>query len=185
MSYNDFLGLFNFELIRTLPRESTKFAKDYFKKEKIKAVEIGTLEGKNALSILKNLNVEKLYIIDPYTEYCDYSKDENYRDIEHKEFLAHKRLKKYWDKITWVKDYSHVGLKEIKEEIDFIYVDGNHEYEYVKLDLELGWEILTRGGVIAGHDIQYSGVSQAVLEFASKNKLEVKFGDRRDWWIIK
>jgi len=52
-------------------------------------------------------------------------------------------------------------------------------------DLELYWEKIKNKGIMAGHDIQYIGVSKSVLEFANKNKLTIRFGDRRDWWIIK
>jgi len=69
--------------------------------------------------------------------------------------------------------------------LDFIYIDGNHEYEYVKKDIEMYWHKIKDGGIMAGHDIQLKGVSDAVLEFARKNNLDIYFGDRRDWWIIK
>lgn len=69
--------------------------------------------------------------------------------------------------------------------VDFIYIDGNHEYNYVKKDLELYWGKVKEGGIMSGHDIQSSGVSTALLEFSRKNNLNIHFGDRRDWWIIK
>lgn len=78
-----------------------------------------------------------------------------------------------------------MAISEIPCNIDFVYIDGNHEYEYVKKDMELYWNVLNNGGILSGHDIQCAGVSKAVLEFSRKNDLEVSFGDRRDWWIIK
>ena len=67
---------FNFVVFRGFPRHSVRFAKRYFKNRKITAIEIGTYEGYNAKSILKELNVEKFYVIDPYENYLDYASSE-------------------------------------------------------------------------------------------------------------
>jgi Methyltransferase domain len=42
----------------------------------------------------------------------------------------------------------HVG------QIDFVFVDGAHTYEYVKNDSEKGWRMLRSGGIIAWHDFR-------------------------------
>lgn len=176
---------FGLEIIRTRPKEAIKFAKKYFKNKKVTAVEIGILRGQNSEDILKSLNVKKIYLIDPYAKYSDYEKDENCKNVKIAEKEAKKRLQNFFPKISWVKNYSEKAIDKIPSEIDFIYIDGNHEYKYVKKDLELYWKKLEKGGILSGHDIQYSGVSRAVLEFSRKNNLEIFFGDRRDWWIIK
>ena len=38
------------------------------------------------------------------------------------------------------------------DSIDFIYIDGRHDYESIKLDLELYLPKLKNGGIIGGHD---------------------------------
>ena len=55
-------------------------------------VEIGVDEGKNAISILKNLNIIKLYLVDPWIEYYEKSsnkllrsqkvQDEKFKKVE-------------------------------------------------------------------------------------------------------
>ena len=47
-------------------RPSTFFMKDYFQEKKIIGAEIGVFKGQNAKTLLKNLNIEKLYLIDSY-----------------------------------------------------------------------------------------------------------------------
>ena len=51
------------------------------------------------------------------------------------------------------------------ESLKFVYIDGNHEYGFVKKDLELFYPKLKSNGVLAGHDYQYKGVNVAVDEF--------------------
>ena len=178
----------NFGIVKNFPRHSTRFAKEYFKDKKIIAIEIGTFMGYNAKSILKELNVKKLYIIDPYEEYLDYIESEPESDqqlLSKAEKIARKRLKDFEDKIVWIKEYSDKAIKEINNNIDFIYIDGNHEYPYVIKDMENYYKKLKYGGILAGHDIAgWTGVGKAFVEFCNKNKLKPNIS-RTDWWIIK
>ena len=66
-----FAGLFNATVGKRFPRHAVRIAKEQFKDKPITVVEIGSFRGHNALNILKELNVKKLYIIDPYNSYID------------------------------------------------------------------------------------------------------------------
>ncbi len=181
---DEFIGI---EIIKTRPKEAITFAKRYFKNKHITAIEIGVLRGVNSKEILKNLNVDKLYLIDPWLSYLEYRKSEPRRTQNslNKDFrICKQKLNRYSKKIEYIKKFSHEAINLVPV-VDFIYIDGNHEYEYVKKDLEMYWKKIKKGGILSGHDIQYLGVSRALLDFAKKNKLEILFGDRRDWWIIK
>ena len=173
--------LFNLEIIRTHPKEAIKFAIGYFEEKEIVAVEIGVYEGENSEQMNKHLNIKKLYLIEPYKEYESYAG--TYNELDKAKKKAHKRNNKGNE--IWIEQLSQDGIKMVFEKADFVYIDGNHEYEYIKKDLKLCWKILNKGGIISGHDIQYDDISKAVLEFANKEKVDVHFGDRRDWWIIK
>lgn len=179
---NNFLGL---EIIKTRPKEAIKFAKKFFGGREIIALEVGVLRGENSKAMLGNLNIRKLYLVDPYAKYVGYEKDAAYLNLSKAKGIAERRLKRFKRNLIWIRDYSENALKKIKEKIDFIYIDGNHEYPYVMKDLVGSWKILKKRGILSGHDIQYPGVSKAVLEFTRKRKLEVNFGERRDWWVIK
>ncbi len=167
----------NIEIIRTHPRESILFAKEFFKGRKIIACEIGVWYGRNARIMNEQLNIEKLFLIDNYADTIinDFNKEKI-------ESYAHKRNNKGNE--VWIRKKSENAIEDI-EMLDFLYIDGNHDYEYVKKDLELYWDKIEHGGIIAGHDIQEKGVSRAVIEFANERSLKIRFGERRDWWIIK
>ena len=87
----------------------------------IKGAEIGVERGRNSKSILRELNIEKLYLIDPWDNYEEidvfWSKPyENYKYIL-KTFKKDKRVK-------IIKDYSENAVKKIeKDSLDFVYID--------------------------------------------------------------
>lgn len=168
------------ELVKTNPKEAIIFAKKYFKGKKIVACEIGVFQGDNARDINKHLNIGKFYLIDPYKAY-DAKNDPNL--LKRAKRSAHR--KNDFKTSKWLEMSSEEAVKEIKEDLDFIYIDGNHDYEYVIKELELYSPKVKAGGIISGHDIQYEGVSKALLEYSRKMNYEVFFGDRRDWWIVK
>jgi hypothetical protein len=59
--------------------------------------------------------------------------------------------------------------------LDFIYIDGAHDYESVIADLRAWWPALSARGILAGHDWTdqpiHAGVKKAVLEFAAEMKV--------------
>jgi len=61
---------------------------------------------------------------------------------------------------------------------DWIYIDGNHLYEYVKQDLEMSFHKVKPGGLITGDDYAYAGwwqggVKRAVDEFIEERSVKV------------
>lgn len=138
-------------------------------KKSLTGVEIGVDHGFNAKTMLKNLPIKKLYLIDA-----------GFR----KKTL--KRLSKYQDKIKFIEKYSDKAAEDVPGNLDFIYVDGGHEYECVKKDIELYYPKVKKGGVFGGHDFDanHLEVCKAVFEFVQKNNLRL-YGKHRDWWIIK
>lgn len=59
---------------------------------------------------------------------------------------------------------------------DWVYIDGNHHYDFVKEDLELSRTKVKEGGIIAGDDYwwgKHEGqpVKRAVEEFVTENGL--------------
>jgi hypothetical protein len=145
------------------------------------AAEIGVYRGENAVSMMIELNLDKLYLIDPYEVFDEPSsamgKDS---DFPRNEKIARQVLSGFAERCVWVKKRS--TDVEI-EPVDFVYIDGSHEYDNVCDDLEYYFEVAQK--IIGGHDyFSKSGVKRAVDEFVSRNKLKL-FTKKPDWWILK
>ncbi len=173
-----------------VPRGSTLYAVSYFGDKPISYCEVGVHKGENALDVFQNLNIEQSYLIDMYKAYgiiTDEIHSYVSQQVQDDVFkVAKNRLKPVKDKITWILKYSDKAVEDLPNNIDFIYIDGNHEYEFVKKDIELYWEKVSKKGILAGHDFygRYNGIINAVHEFAMENKLHI-YSNLYDWWFIK
>ena len=185
------LKQFHLSIRKDYPRESHYFLKEYFGNKKISGAEIGVFYGVNSLWFLKMLNIKKLYLIDPYGKYEDLYDGKsliatwNFQEIKDKAFRL---LKRFYDKIDvkWIYETSDEAFLKnyVSDDLDFVYIDGNHQYEFVKRDIKNYWQKLKKGGVLIGHDFTFYSVAKAVIEFAKKNKLKV-ITKAKDWeWII-
>jgi predicted O-methyltransferase YrrM len=193
---NSLLRRFNLRLARIYPRGFQKHA--LRGKKNLVGAEVGVFMGDHALSLLQRSDIKKLYLIDPY----DFSEEYKfYGNAKLK--LAKKRafdlLKKY--PVAFVYKDSSKATEILPNNLDFVYIDANHRYEFVKKDIENYWKHVKLGGVLGGHDVTNvgmeespnsigkqeenpCGVMKAVTEFAIKNKAPVHiYGD--DWWIVK
>ena len=174
-------------------RPAINEVKELFNKTPIVGCEIGTYRGIHAEQILKALPyMKKLYLVDPYERYNNYTDFDkmgafNPTFFTDAQMEAKKRLKKYEHKIEWVQSRFSADL--IDEQLDFIYIDGNHEYYNVIHDIKES-EKLVNHGVIGGHDYYPEnhhleskfGVGRAVREYYYEYGFEWKYND---WWIYQ
>jgi len=154
-------------------------------KKNLTCIEIGTSSGLNALSILRELHIKKLYLIDPYMPYMQDGKV--WQDSKFSEKVAKTILMSYNKKIQFIKMKSEDAVKLFADNsIDFVYIDGNHDYKFAKKDIELYYSKVKKGGIIGGHDFSanYFGVIKAVLSFVRKHDLKL-YTLVDDWWIVK
>lgn len=116
-------------------------------------IEIGTFDGSFADKILSYNNDSILYCIDPYIKYDDYNDGMN--NIVNDEFFneVQNRLEnKYGNRVKFIRKFSSDAINLIPDNLDFIYIDGNHQYKYVLHDLELYYPKLKQNAYIVGDD---------------------------------
>jgi predicted O-methyltransferase YrrM len=72
-----------------------------------------------------------------------------------------------FENVKLIKSKDSDFLKKTKEKFDFIYLDTSHDYETVKISIDLSRNCLNENGVIGGDDFSDSGtwgVASAVKE---------------------
>jgi hypothetical protein len=119
-----------------------------------KGVEVGTFQGEYSKQILKSWT-GKLYIVDVWREldvkdYNDSSNQKEYLNIINE---CCQNIKGFEDRCFMIRSDSENSSELFNDEsLDFVYIDANHKYEYVKQDISLWFPKVRKGGIIAGHD---------------------------------
>lgn len=118
-------------------------------------VEIGSWKGKSTICLglgSKNGKKVKIYAIDPHTGSSEHNRWYGKVDT-YNEFLINIKENALTDLVVPIKFTSMEAVKLVNENnFGFIFVDGAHEYKYVKLDYELWFPKLNEGSFIAFHD---------------------------------
>jgi len=173
-----------------------------------KGVEIGCFKGEFSRTIVSTWP-GILYMVDPWRplgdEYIDNSNHKNHSEA-YSETMGN--IGGYEDRAIMVRALSEQAVNLFEDNsLDFIYIDGNHAYDFVKQDIELWYPKVKKGGLISGHDylqMDYSegpflpngkdkqifmtaggkswdagvfGVNPAVDEFCIKNGYEVNLNE--------
>ncbi len=150
--------------------------------------EIGVRIARNALEMFKRIKDLNLICVDPWTPY-------NRRTPERMEKWYRRtcrRLKPYGDRATIIRKTSMDALADVKEgSLDFVYIDGFHEFDYVMPDIIFWAKKVRLNGIVAGHDyypFYRGGVMQAVDAYTRAhgiNNWYVTMGDEPTWFWVK
>jgi predicted O-methyltransferase YrrM len=132
-----------------------------YKDKPINYLEIGTLYGANLLTVAKTYglhNDSKLYCIDPWEDYDEYPEYKNQQPSIYNLFNTNIETSGVKDKIIVNRGYSNTEIPKIKDEFfDIIYIDGNHEPEYVLEDAVLSFRKLKKNGIMIFDDYGWGG----------------------------
>ena len=159
-------------------------------RKNIIGAEIGVYRGDYSEQILKHFNENKMslnfFLIDQWIS------DEKFNEYDSQNLeAAFKHVKKRFNNnknITILKKSSLEASKEFTDEyFDFVYIDANHDYEFVLQDLNLWFPKIKKKGVIFGDDYNRPyGVHKAIAEFSFEKKLTVHFSDNgNQYYFLK
>ena len=109
--------------------------------------EIGVQRGINAEVLLQKNPGLKLFCIDPWAPFGRTSQQRQDRNFRH----TQGRLAAY--DVQYVRKTSVDALADIPDNsLDFVYIDGLHDFDNVMMDL-IGWNKKVKsGGIVSGHD---------------------------------
>ena len=131
-------------------------------------VEIGVYKGDLSKVLLNECNIRYLYLIDPYEGgYANFKESpDNTQKVMDERFKSVSRFfaKTYPERSTFIRKKSEDACSDVPDDLDFIYIDGNHAYEYVLKDLETWVPKVKVGGLVMGDDWEkgFPGVVKAV-----------------------
>jgi len=177
---------------RIFPRPFERLSKLRTYKDLVGA-EIGVAGGEHTLSLLNTLSIKKLYLIDPYDMYETYTEGKQHYGADGSRLnmfreIAEEKLSEYSDRIEWVREMSSDAASRITEELDFVYIDGNHAEDFVRQDINKFLPKLSSRGVIGGHDFyngfqrEHDGVVNAVLSSVGLKDYQMRV-ETPDWWV--
>ena len=157
-------------------REMFNVVGEHFGDKKIVGVEVGTSAGINAIEVLNlNKNITKLYCIDcylTYAGYTDYILDDDQTELRNNCISSFARQ----PRTQLIMDLSTEAAKQFKDKsVDFVYIDANHAYKYIKEDIEAWLPKIKKGGIIGGHDWDWTDPAKN-NELSVKRAVEEQFG---------
>lgn len=144
--------------------------------------EIGVFEGKLTKKILDAVpEIQTYYCVDPWKHYKEWDNSllsKTWKEVDFNKVFDNfkNNIKKHEDKIIIYKMTSEEASKKIEDKgLDFVFIDGNHDYEYVKKDIEIWKNKVKTGGFLSGHDYHEKyGVKKAVDELIPNTKIHKK-----------
>ena len=138
--------------------------------------EIGVRRANYSLTLcLKNPEL-KIYCIDPWSAIGDKYPQERQEEFYN---LTVERMKPF--KATIIRKTSMDALVDIEDRsLDFVYIDGDHHFDFVMLDI-IHWSKKVRsGGIVACHDVYNGevGIVKAVEAYTHSHNIV-------PWYITK
>jgi len=123
-----------------------------------RGAEIGVDKGYFSSVLLKANPKLRMWCIDAWTAYEGYRDYVNQDRISRHYAEAKKGLAKYNAHI--IKDFSMNVVKTFRDNsLDFVYLDGNHDFQNVINDIAEWGKKVRVGGILAGHD--YTGTRKS------------------------
>jgi hypothetical protein len=117
--------------------------------------EIGVDRGRYSEVICQANPGVKLFCIDPWIVYGGYIEMRLQDRLNKNKQATIRRLKPYGCEIQQA--FSIDAVKQIEDgSLDFVFIDGNHVYEYVVEDIAEWSKKVRSGGIVSGHDYMQS-----------------------------
>ncbi len=150
----------------------------------IKYLEIGVADGGNALHIANSFckhSESSIYCVDPWTDYDEYKEYKGKQEIGWETFNANIRRSPHFGKFKVYRGFSDSIVPTFEDNFfDIIFVDGNHETEYVYRDGIMAFNKVKSEGYIVFDDYFYFvsywpetrlGIDRFLEEYSDKIKI--------------
>lgn len=146
-------------------------------------VEIGVEGGIFSEEICQNNPQLTLHCVDPWKTYAGYIEHASQKELDSLYAETVNRLRPYNCQI--IRGFSEDAHKLFENEsLDFVYIDGNHEFLHVIQDIAYWTPKVKKGGIIAGHDFRRNSrkyindVKDAIPAYAYAKRIN-------PWFVLK
>lgn len=117
-----------------------------------RGAEIGVYKGEYTEKFLKA--GLQMYAIDPWRAF--YGQGRTQQVQKRQDFIyghAKRQTKPYENLVTFIRKDSMDAVQTFRDEaLDFVYIDGDHEFAHVAEDIVHWTKKVKKGGIVAGHD---------------------------------
>ena len=148
-------------------------------------VEVGVLTGRNLFYLLNNVPDLTMVGVDPYVPFDGGDTNSKYSKKILDDMYSSVKQKAEKHNCSILRMSSEVAVDYFKDNsIDFVFLDGNHKYDYVVQDINNWLPKIRKGGYLIGHDWQHhtlgDEVERAVCSVLPRDK--VKLDDNQVWY---
>lgn len=161
------------------------------------AIEIGVFRGEFSFEMINALQPKNFYGVDPFELYegCVTKPGPEFENQEKLDQLANRVRSELLSRDAQLirKQSKEASLDFEDNSVDVVYIDGDHTYEGVKLDIEVWWPKVKPGGFLCGHDYCKGttgfgypyGVIEAVQERFTNEEVIVTHDSPPSWCVRK
>lgn len=155
--------------------------------DNITIVEIGSYCGSGTMIFHEVFKNSKILCVDGWEKYYEscstYDIDKQELELKEAEAIFDERTSGI-SNIVKNKILSLDFVQTIENDsIDLVYIDGNHDYAFVRDDINHWFPKVKSGGIIGGHDWNWPSVQKAISEIFSKEPY--KNFDDGSWFFVK
>jgi hypothetical protein len=161
-------------------RENPGFRWKYYipiEDKPINYLEIGVFKGDNIIDVSKSYckhSDSKIYCVDPWLEYNDYPEYKGIIQKIYEVFLENMKKENLLKKIIIHKDFSHNILPTFEDNyFDIVFIDGNHETEFVYQDGVVVLPKVKSGGTIIFDDYDWTQTKKGINNFLEDYKSQL------------
>lgn len=131
----------------------------YKRNTPIRYLEIGTFLGANAISVHQTYckhPESEIHLIDPWVDYAEYDEYKGRNESHYEICMRNLKNTGHFNKFRVNRGFSHEVIPKYDNEyFDIIYVDGNHNPEFVLEDAVLAFRKLKIGGYLIFDDVNW------------------------------
>lgn len=141
--------------------------------------EVGVFRGRNARSMFREIPGLRLYGVEPFADQPSSTRHKSIPRYDRNRQAMAGRIKDR--NFTLIEKFSEEAVQDIPYDcLDFVYIDGDHSYDYVMTDIILWTRRVRKGGIVSGHDYILPGdyrhkfdinVKDAVDDYTSLHKI--------------